>query len=192
MRIAGTLLVFVLLALVSACTFQSDTLIPDARVAGDPIAGLPTDRAFGLESFDRQRNSFHRFGTMTPQSGEGGKVGYILAFTDDSDRLAIHAKQLSAGTYLLRYTETGYPDANAGQTALVMLSAEGGNFYVLTSLADKVLFESIFPGANRPLIDGDEIKLESEEQALDLAEFLHDHRDRLRADQDYIRIRLAP
>jgi hypothetical protein len=191
MRLLAMVMAFACLIFSAGCTIQSDVILPDAKSAGDPIIGLPTDKPFKLESFDRQKGAFHLLGMMTPAKMDDGQVHYMFALNEDSDRMAVRAKRLSGNDYVLRYAEAGHPDPNASQTALVFLTVEDGTYYVLTNLADKALFEKVFPEMPRPAIVNDAVKLDSDAQAARLSAFFRDHRADFRSDQDYVRMRVA-
>jgi hypothetical protein len=191
MRRLHALAVFLCLAILGGCSFQSDMLLPDRSAAGDPIAGLPTDRAFTLESFDRQNKAFHVIGTMTPQSTGSGKMRYLFALNEDADRLFVQAQKLSDGNYLLRYVETDSKGEANGSSALVFLSVADGLFYALTGPGDQKLFDKVYGTGPRPDVNDGEVKFTSDAQARQLSEFFATHRVEFLIDQDYIRLRLA-
>lgn len=191
MRLFTMTMAFVCLVFAAGCTIQSDVILPDARAAGDPIIGFPIDRPFKLESFDRQKGSYHLIGTMTPTKMENGLVQYMFALNEDSDRMAVRAKKLSENDYVLRYAEIGHPEPNASQTALVFLTVEDGTYYVLTNLANKAVFEKVFSETPRPAIVNDAVKLDSEAQAAQLSAYFRTHRADFSPDEAYIRMRLA-
>jgi len=191
MRLLATIMTFICLAFAAGCTIQSDVILPDAQAAGDPIIGFPTDKPFQLESFERQQGAYYRIGTMTPTKAENGMVQYTFALNEDSDRMAIRARKLTENDYVLRYAEIGHPEPNASQTALVFLTVEDGTYYVLTNLADKALFEKVFPEVPRPVIVNDGVQLVSDALAVQLSAYFRDHRADFRPDQDYIRMRIA-
>jgi hypothetical protein len=191
MRLFAMIMVFACLVFAAGCTIQSDVVLPDAQAAGDPIIGFPDDKPFNLESFDREKGAYHLVGTMTPAKAEKGMVQYMLALNEDSDRIAVRAKKLSENDYVLRYAEIGHPEPNASETALVFLTVEDGTYYVLTNLADKALFEKVFPAMPRPAIVNDGVQLSSDAQVAQLSAYFRDHRADFRPDQDYIRMRIA-
>jgi hypothetical protein len=189
MSLLRTVIAMFCLVWIAGCSFQSDVILPDARAAGDPIAGFPTAAPFKLESFDRQKNAYHYIGTGTPEM-IGNRVRYTLAFEGDSKKLLLQAKQLSENNYVLRYAELGDGvDPNIDDSALVFVNVEDGTYYVLMSLADKALFEKVYRGVAKPSIVNDTVKLDME-QAARLSAFFGDHRDQFLTDQDYVRIRL--
>jgi hypothetical protein len=192
MRFLGVVMVFFCLAFVAGCTIQSTVILPDAAAAGDPITGFPSDTAFKLESFDRQQNAYHYMGTVTPQKAGDGRIRYVLAFNEDSKTLFLQAKKLSENNYVLRYGDKGDGvEPSVNESALVFVTVEDGTYYVLSSLADKALFEKAFPNAPRPTAAGDTIMLTSDAEAAQLSAYFRDHRSDFRVDQDYVRIRLA-
>ena len=191
MRFLSHVLAVLCLIFIAGCTFQSDTILPDAKAAGDPIAGFPTSGPFKLESFDRQKSAYHYLGTMTPETMADGRIRYTFVFEEDSKKLLLQTKKLSDNNYLLRYADLGDGvEPNVDESALVFLTVDNGTYYVLTSLADKALFEKVYPGAARPAIVNDAVKLETEAQAEQLSAFFRDHRNAFLQDQDYIRMRL--
>jgi len=116
----------------------------------------------------------------------------VLAFNDDSKTLQLQAKKLSENNYVLRYADKGDGvEPNLNESALVFVSVEDGTYYVLTSLADKALFEKAFPDMPRPTVANDTIMLGSNAEAARLSAYFRDHRGDFRTDQDYLRIRLT-
>jgi hypothetical protein len=191
MRRLHALAVFLCLAVLGGCSFQSDVILPDRSAAGDPIVGLPTETAFRLESFDRQNKAFHLIGTMTPQPTGAGKMRYLFTLNEDADRLLVQAQKLSDGNYVLRYVETDGKGGANGSSALVFLSVADDLFYALTGPGDQALFDKIFGTGSRPDARDGEVKFTSEAQARQLSAYFAAHRNEFLIDQDYIRLRLA-
>jgi hypothetical protein len=71
------------------------------------------------------------------------------------------------------------------------VTVEDGTYYVLSSLADKALFEKAFPDTPRPTVASDTIMLTGDAEAARLSAYFRDHRGDFRTDQDYVRIRLT-
>jgi hypothetical protein len=192
MRLMKTALALLCLFWLAGCTFQSTVILPDAKAAGDPIAGLPLDGPFKLESFDRQKGAYHQLGTMTPEKMADGKVRYTFAFTeDDPKKLLVQAEKISESDYILRYAQLGDgAEPNINESALFFLKVEDGTYYVLTSLADRKLFETVFSGVERPRIVSDSMLLDSVEQGRRLSAYFSAHRAEFLMDQDYVRMRV--
>jgi hypothetical protein len=181
----------VCLCWLAGCTLQSEVILPDANAAGDPIVAFPSDAAFKLESFDRQKNAFHYLGLMTPEKVDGGLIRYKFVFNGDSKTVQLQAKKLSDNNYVLRYAELG----GAGQPniydgAIMFVTVENGTYYALMSLADKTLFNKVFDAPSRPVVDNDTVKFATEQQGIYLSSYFAKHRDQFLADQDYVRIRV--
>lgn len=193
MRMFKLIVVAFGLFLAAGCTIQSTTLLPDATAAGDPIAGFPADMPFKLESFDRQKGAFHYIATAAPEAVDATHIRYTLTMPGESKKMTLQARKLSDDNYLVRYADIGPSgEIDANDSALVLVSLDNGTYNVLTSIADKTLFEKAFPSLPRPVIDNDTINLESDAQAMQLSEFFRDHRAEFKQDQDYIRMRLMP
>lgn len=191
MRLVKILIAVCALACLAGCSFQSDVILPIATAAGDPIPGLPTDRPFKLESFDRDTGKYRTLGTMTPSKSDADHVSYVFMFNGESDQLAIRAQKVGENAYVLRYAETGKPEPSASQTALVFLTTDGGVYYILTSLAEKQLYARIYATGPRPDVVGNDIKFATIDQAKQLAVYFAGHRGDFPVDQDYVRMRLA-
>lgn len=192
MRLLKTAVATLVLALLAACSFQSAVILPDVTAAGDPIAGLPTDAPFRLESFDRQRNAFRYIGTMTPEMAGDGHVRYTFTFAAESLKLLIQAQKLSEHSYILRYAELGDDlQPKLRNSTLVFLTAENGTYYILTSLADKKLFDKIFDRDPKPTVVDDVVDFDTLEQAAQLSAYFAGHRSEFLIDRDYVRMRLA-
>lgn len=192
MRLAKFVIALLALVWLAGCSFQSDVILPTADAAGDAIPGLPTDTPFKLESFDRDTQKFRLTGTMTPVKAVAGQqMYYTFMFNGESDQLAIRAQKLGDNAYVLRYAETGKPDAGASQTALVFLTADNGTYYVLTSLADQKLYDKVYATGTRPEIMGNDAKFATIDQAKQLADYFVAHRSEFLVNQDYIQMRVA-
>jgi len=192
MRLARFVIALLALAWLASCSFQSDVILPTADAASDAIPGLPTDAPFKLESFDRDTQKFRLTGTMTPEKAVSvGQMHYTFMFNGESDQLAIRAQKLGDNAYVLRYAETGKPDASASQTALVFLTEDNGTYYVLTSLADQKLYDKVYATGTRPEIKGDDVKFATIDQAKQLADYFVAHRPEFLINQDYIQMRVV-
>jgi hypothetical protein len=191
MRIAKFVIALLALVWSAGCSFQSDVILPVADAAGDAIPGLPADAPFKLESFDRDTQKFRLIGTMTPTKADAGRMRYTFMFNGESDQLAIRAQKVGDNAYVLRYAETGKPDAGAGQTALVFLTEDDGTYYVLTSLADQKLYDKVYTAGTRPEVRGDDVKFATIDQAKQLADYFVAHRSEFLINQDYIQMRVA-
>jgi hypothetical protein len=190
MRLAKFVIALLALVWLAGCSFQSDVILPTADAAGDAIPGLPTDAPFKLESFDRDTQKFRLTGTMTPVK-TANQMSYTFMFNGESDQLAIRAQKLGDNAYVLRYAETGKPDASASQTALVFLTEDNGTYYVLTSLADQKLYDKVYATGARPEVRGDDVKFATIDQAKQLAGYFVAHRSEFLINQDYIQMRIA-
>jgi len=189
MRLVRFVFASLVLVWLTGCSFQSDVILPTADAAGDAIPGLPTDAPFKLESFDRDTQKFRLTGTMTPVK-TANQMSYTFMFNGESDQLAIRAQKLGDDAYVLRYAETGKPDASAGQTALVFLTEDNGTYYVLTSLADQKLYDKVYATGTRPEVRGDDVKFATIDQAKQLADYFVAHRSEFLINQDYIQMRV--
>lgn len=191
MRVAKFLMALFAVAWLAGCSFQSDVILPVADAGGDPIPGLPSEKPFKLESFDRDSQKFRVMGTMTPAKTDTDHIRYTFMFNGESDELAIRAQKIGDNAYVLRYAETGKPDSSAGQTALVFLTADNGTYYVLTSLADKKLYDKVYATGTRPDVVGDDVKFATIDQAKQLADYFAAHRSEFLANQDYVQMRVV-
>lgn len=188
-------MVLALLGLVwlGGCTFESETVLPDAAAAGDPIAGFPEDTPFKIEAFDRAKLQYAYFASVKSEKMEGKGIRYVVTFNDNSPmQLVVQAKRMSDDNYLIRYFQTEAGKAlTMNESGLVFAKRDGDTYYVLTGISTQAMLDKIFVG-ERPLeLSTSVVRIENDRQAERISSYFRDHFGEFPKDQDYARMRVA-
>jgi hypothetical protein len=193
MNVLRTALALAAALFISACTIESDTVMPDPTAAGDPIPGFPLNKSFELEAFEAGKQSYKAFATLTPeQDGQG--VRYIVHFNDGTpNRLVVHARKMSENNYLVRFAQTiEGMRPSLSESGLGFVSVRGSDYYMMTSMSDDGQLESIFGRDALPRGAGTStVKLDTLAQAEKISAWFAEHSSELAENKDYTKFRVA-
>jgi hypothetical protein len=193
MNVLKTVLAIAALFLVASCTIESDTVLPDPTAAGDAIPGFPLDKPFRLETFDKGKQDYKAFATITPER-EGEAVRYVVAFDDGTpNRLVVQARKMSEDNYLIRFAQTieGLRPS-LSESGLAFVTVRDGDYYLMSGITDDGQIEQMFPGQEAPRGAGTStIKLDTMAQAETISAWFGTNFDNLSEYKDYTRFRVV-
>ena len=193
MKILKTLMALMALCFAAGCTIESDIILPDPTAAGEAIAGLPTDKPFRLETFDKDKGAYKAFATLTPER-ETGAVRYVLSLDDGTpNRLVIQARRMSEDNYLIRFSQRiEGMRPNLDESGLAFVAVKDGTYYLMSSISDDGWLEEIFKGEALPRGAGTPtVRLDTMDQAAKISAWFGANHTRLAERRDYVRFRVA-
>jgi hypothetical protein len=193
MNILRLALTLAALLFAAGCTIESDIILPDPTAAGEAIPGLPSDRPFKLETFDKEQGAYKAFATLTPER-ETDAVRYVLSLDDGTpNRLVVQARRMSENNYLIRFSQRiEGMRPNLDESGLAFVTINDGTYYLMSSISDDGWLEEIFKGETLPRGAGtSNIKLDTMDQAAKISAWFGANYPRLADRRDYVRFRLA-
>jgi len=193
MNVLKTVLVLAALFLVTSCTIESDTVLPDPTAAGDAIPGFPLDKPFRLETFEKDKQAYKAFATVTPQY-EGEAVRYAVAFDDGTpNRLVVQARKIGENNYLIRFAQTiEGMRPSLSESGLGFVTVRDGDYYLMSGITDDGQLEEMFPGQPLPRGNGTStIKLDTMAQAETISAWFGANFQKLTEYKDYTKFRVV-
>jgi len=167
MNVIKTVLALAAFLFVTSCSIESDTVLPDPTAAGDAIPGFSADKPFRLETFDKGKQAYKAFATVTPEY-EGEAVRYLVSFDDGTpNRLVVQARMMSENNYLIRFAQTiEGMRPSLSESGLGFVTIHNGDFYLMSGITDDGQLEEMFSGQEVPRGAGTStIKLDTMAQA---------------------------
>lgn len=193
MNVVKTVLALAALFFVTSCTIESDTVLPDPTAAGDAIPGFPSDKPFRLETFEKDKQAYKAFATITPER-EGDVVRYAVAFDDGTpNRLVVQARKMSENNYLIRFAQTiEGMRPSLSESGLGFVTIRGGDYYLMSGITDDGQLEEMFPGQEMPRGAGTStIRLDTMAQAETISAWFGTNFQKLTEYKDYTRFRVV-
>ncbi|UVC10723.1 hypothetical protein IHQ71_09140 [Rhizobium sp. TH2] len=193
MNVLKTVLAIAALLLVTSCTIESDTVLPDPTAAGDAIPGFPSDKPFRLETFEKDKQVYKAFATITPER-ETEALRYVVTFDDGTpNRLVVQARKISENNYLIRFAQTieGLRPS-LSESGLGFVTIRDGDYYLLSGITDDGQLEEMFPGQTLPRGAGTStIKLDTMDQAKTISAWFGANFQKLTEYKDYTKFRVV-
>lgn len=193
MNVVKTVLALAALFFVTSCSIESDTILPDPTAAGYAIPGFPSDKPFRLETFEKSKNAYKAFATITPER-EGEAVRYIVAFDDGTpNRFVVQARKMDENNYLIRFSQTiEGMRPSLRESGLGFVTIRDGDYYLMSGITDDGQIEDMFPGQTPPRGAGTStVKLDTMEQAATISAWFATNFHKLAEFKDYTKFRVV-